>query len=62
MHIKLTISKSFLSEINTSTFDFNDFAESLKVAKKPVLLLKGNWPDKVLSMQNNWINYKTGFL
>ncbi|QSF13800.1 class I tRNA ligase family protein [Mycoplasma sp. Mirounga ES2805-ORL] len=24
--------------------------------------LKNHWPDKVLSMQKNWINYQTGFL
>ncbi len=36
-----------------------DYAKELQESLE---LLKGNWPDKVLSMQNNWINYKTGFL
>ncbi|TKA59457.1 Leucyl-tRNA synthetase (Leucine-tRNA ligase) [Mycoplasmopsis bovis 8790] len=48
-----------LKETEQYYLKIRDYAKELQESLE---LLKGNWPDKVLSMQNNWINYKTGFL
>lgn len=48
-----------LKETEQYYLKIRDYAKELQESLE---LLKGNWPDKVLSMQNNWIDYKTGFL